>query len=110
MALALMLDLLVMTLMVGAQFPVLGPGLILALGLLAACLYRSLARANGRQSFGQAVLHLLTVNREAGPADFGQAARRTLGELALLPLSLLRGQPVLDRLDTWSATYEVRVD
>lgn len=106
---ALVLDYLGVLLVVVAQFKAL-PGLLaLLLGLLAGALYRTLARAGGRQTFGQAVFHLLTVSCEATPASYAQSGRRTLGELFLLPLALLRGPAVLSRLDLWSRTYEVRL-
>ena len=105
MLIGLLLDLLVIGMVVAAQFWRLHPLSILALGLLSGFVYRTLARAHGRQSFGQAVFHLLTVSREAGPAGYAAAARRTLGELVLLPLP---GGP--SKLDDFSDSFEVRLD
>lgn len=104
MLIGLLLDLLVIGMVVAAQFWRLHPLLILGLGLFSGLLYRTLARAHGRQSFGQAVFHLLTVSRDAGPAGYGAAARRTMAELVLLPIP---GK--LGKLDELSASYEVRL-
>lgn len=109
MLLGLMLDLLVVVLVAGAQFSFLHPFLVLGLGILGGMLYRLVARAKGRQSFGQAVFHLATVSRQAGPASYGQSARRTFAEVILLPLSLLRGEAALQSLDGLSGSYEVRL-
>lgn len=103
MLVGLLLDLLVIGLVVAAQFWRFHPLLILGLGLFFGLLYRTLARAHGRQSFGQAVFNLLTVRRDAGPVGYAAAARRTLAELVLLPLP---GK--LGKLDDVSASYEVR--
>jgi hypothetical protein len=106
---SLLLDMLAMGLVTGAQFSRLPPVLMIALALLAGVVYRILGRAGGRQTFGQAVFHLLTVSRNAGPAGIGTCARRTLGEFLLLPLSLLRRGDALTSLDEFSHTYEVRL-
>jgi hypothetical protein len=104
------LDFLAVGLVVVAQLFWLPLFWLLGVALLAGLLYRLLARSQGRQTFGQAVFHLLTVSTAATPAGYGGCARRTVGELGWLPLSLLRGPAVLDRLDVWSLTCEVRLD
>lgn len=108
-AIALALDLLGMVLVTALQLWMLPTLAGLLLGLVLTVVYRGLARAQGRQTFGQAVFHLLTVNRDASPAGYAASFRRTLAEPVFLGLSLLRGRAMLARLDDFSQTYEVRL-
>lgn len=107
MAGGLLLDLLGVVLVVGAQFWTLPSLVSLLLGIVIGLLYRTFSRTRGRQSFGQAVFHQLTVSRDAGPAGYGAAAKRTVGELVFLPWSALRGATALGKLDDFSDSYEV---
>jgi hypothetical protein len=109
MAAALALDVLGGLLVIGAQFWSLPLLWSLPLGFVSAIIYRSLARAKGRQTLGQAVFHLLTVSREAGPAGYLESARRTVGEVALLPVALLGRPKALADIDQFSGCYEVRL-
>jgi hypothetical protein len=109
-AAGMILDLLGVVLLVGSQLWALPTFWSLLIGILAGLTYRALARAHGRQSFGQAVFHLLTVARDAGPASYAVCARRTLLEVAWLPSSVLSGRGALARLDDLSGSYEVCLD
>ncbi len=71
--------------------------------------YRTFARAQGRQSFGQAVFQLTTVGRDASPAGLSQALRRTVAEFWWIPLSFVIGQRASSSLDAFSDSFEVNL-
>lgn len=70
-------------------------------------IYRTAARSGGRQSFGQAVFHVQTLNSEAGPAGFFSSGRRGLWEFLALPRLFAGRQTAIDKLD--GETLEVAV-
>jgi hypothetical protein len=107
---ALGLDLLGVSVVVAAQFWGLPLVWSLPLGVLIGLLYRALSRAGGRQSFGQAVFHHLTVDRQAGRASYRSSFLRTFAEAPYLALSLFQGARALSTLDEISGSYEVRLD
>lgn len=107
---AIALDLLGVCLVVAAQFWSLPLTWSLPLGVLAGLFYRALSRAGGRQSFGQAVFHHLTVSQQAGRATYRSAFMRTFTEAPYLLFSLFQGEPALATLDEISGSYEVRLD
>lgn len=109
MAGALFLDFLGLGLTVSFLFWALPPFFLLLATLLAHLIYRTWARSQGRQSFGQSVFHLLTVTRDAAPADLSRALRRTVGELVWLPLSFVVGAKAGRTLDDFSDCYEVHL-
>lgn len=106
---ALFLDFLGLGLTASFLFWALPAFFVLLATLLVHLFYRTWARAQGRQSFGQSVFHLLTVTREAAPADLSRALRRTVGELVWLPLSCVVGVRADRALDDFSDCYEVRL-
>ena len=84
------------------------PGVQLLLGtIVLTTVYRTLGRAQGRQTFGQAVFGLTTVGRDAAPVGWAQASRRTLGEFFWLPLLLVLGQRASRALERFSDSFEV---
>lgn len=87
---------------------ILGGWTILASPVVA-FLYRAAARSGGRQSFGQAVFHLLTTNETAGPADFEAALRRGILELLYIPRLLVSKTSGPEQLEKKSATLELHV-
>jgi hypothetical protein len=69
--------------------------------------YRSLGRSGGRQTFGQAVFHVLTISDSAGPAGLEGAMRRSLLELILSLKLALRGMETVAKLEQATRTLEV---
>ncbi len=106
---ALFLDFLGLGLTVSFLFWAIPAFFVLLATLVVHLIYRTWARAQGRQSFGQSVFHLLTVTRDAAPADFSRALRRTVGELFWLPLSFVLGVKAGRELNGFSDCYEVRL-
>lgn len=76
-------------------------------GVVLAVVYRALARAQGRQSFGQAVFHLQTIDIEGKPAGVLHCLKLTLAEPPLLLWSLVRGKSALEELQALCETREV---
>lgn len=103
------LDVLAIVLLVCFQFWSLPAGWLVLLTFATFLSYRSLGRAQGRQTLGQAVFQSLTVSFEAGPASLQSSIKRSLSELWVLPLSILKGEQFLRELDGLSSTYEVRL-
>ena len=68
--------------------------------------YRALGRSGGRQTFGQAVFHIMTLSASAGPAAFGKALERSVLELWFVPLALFRGA-ASQRFERKTETLEV---
>lgn len=106
---SLFLDSLGVFLLVGACLGSLVLSWTLPLGVSLALLYRALARAQGRQSFGQAVFHLATVDLQAKPAGYFTCLKRTLAEPPMLLLSLKPGSDGGRVLEEMTASHEVRL-
>lgn len=105
---SLVLDSLVVGLTVLAQLGGLMGGATLGLAVVAILIYRLGGRSGGRQTFGQAVFGLLTVDLAGQPAAWMGSGRRTILEWWWLPWGLLRGQAAWERLERQGGTREVR--
>lgn len=74
--------------------------------LLASFLYRAAGRSDGRQTFGQAVFHVMTVREDAGPPSFTASLKRGCWELVLIPKSVV-DSTALSSLERQTGTMEV---
>lgn len=92
-------------LVVMVAWSVLG-ALVLLVGPVLTVLYRAAGRSGGRQTFGQAVFHILTLDERAGPAPFGLSLKRSLLEIWFVPVGLARKSAGAE-LERKSSTLEV---
>lgn len=79
--------------------------ILLALGM--SLLYRTLGRSGGRQTFGQAVFHIVTIDSEAGPTPISGALYRSVWEVLSLPRLLAGSSTVIEDLEKKCRSMEV---
>lgn len=103
---SLALDYFTLSLLTGLLFWNFTGPLILPVLPFSGILYRALGRSGGRQTFGQAVFHVLTTDMRAGPAGFAGALNRSVREWILVPKALFKREAWSD-LEERSETMEV---
>lgn len=83
--------------------------LAVVIGLVLSFVYRVIGRAGGRQTLGQAVFQLISVNENAAPLSLLESLRRTILELGLWPLALIKPQQADQKIEAITRVYEVRL-
>lgn len=103
---SLFLDYFTVSLLLGTLlWHVVGPWILPTLPVFG-LLYRAAGRSGGRQTFGQSVFLLLSLDLRAGPAGFVPSLRRSFWELWLVPKSLFRPR-AWNTLEERTSTMEV---